>query len=771
LVAKIQQEHPAGSKISRHHRTIYNYNVSRFRNEIAELTACDWIMIVDGDEIWPKAQIERFIATLKKEELFQTESVDVFQKRWSNLLEQQTNFAYIRSLIRAYRRSYHFLWKQSETIDFFLGERRFELHYSIDLSVEEATAEIDKWLTQINAAIELQSVEYAYRNYDGMLSTHKLELDVYFDHFSRCKGEKYLKDRVKRIHKKFLKTADYVKYDKTETFAYEAFIPLKQHDVIKSGLSIIIPTYNNLEGLRHCLDSIEKYAPGVPFEVILVNDNDETNLQKAAFSYAFKPKIVNRVKRGGYAEACNDGIRNARYDHFCLLNDDAQIVSENWAKYALLEMSKHEQVMIAGPLTNKTGGHPPVQYEEFGDAKFADCQEIAAKIADRPSELIDSYTAISGFCYFMKREVILQLGLLDEKGYPWGYGEENAYNYQVLKAGHHLLLLNGLFVWHEMGVTFDKKGINPVIDLEKIKTQNINQVIRLTKPKLIAYGRAKNEELIIEEQLRRMLSFCDEIVIHDTGSTDNTVRIAKSFDRVSVLETAADVTYNAAIQLNMALQLARSKNPDWLLYFDMDQFYDKNIMYEIDSLLMDETTDIWSFRLYDGRFCVDGGAQQYNLDFLVHTRELCEPCYRVLPALYRNQKDLMVAEPNDWVAWSEGDKSGGVSFPAEHCVLPIQYIDKNLNGSFYRRRIAKTIIRHLGNCISYPDLEAKKQFYTQHESHSDYADQWRDYPLELPRKKLMKWHEKNGTEVDLGSNLVKYINWDKDPAKRKIYNW
>lgn len=770
LIEEISTHHPNGHKIKVHHRTIYNYNVSRYRNEIGRLTSCDWILIVDGDEIWPQNQIRKFVDYMRSDHMKDRETIDVYQKRWTNLLEQQTNFAYVGTLIRAYRRNYKFLWRQSETIDFFLGERRLEWEYCIDISTETAIEKIEAWSGHLKFGIELQSVEYLYRNYDGMLSDRKVELDVYFDHFSRCKGDRYLDDRVKRIHQKFLKTQEYISLDKTSTFDFEAFIPIKQHDVIRHGLSIIIPTFHNREGLIKCLNSIELFNPGIDFEVIVVNDNDQ-HLLKLDETFSYRPKIVNLKKRRGFAHACNEGMKNARYTHFCLLNDDAQFVSNDWAKFALGEMSQYPNVKIAGPLTNRTGGYPPLQYEEFGEIEFDRTPSVAQQIAGRPSTPVDIHTVISGFCYFIDREVIIELGLFDEKNYPWGYGEENAFSHQVLKAGYDLLLLNGLFVWHDLNVTFNQTGINPVIDLQEVKQENISKVIRLTKPKLVAYGRAKNEALIIEEQLRRLLSFCDEIVILDTGSTDDTVRICKSFDRVTVIESTSEGMYYASLHLNIALQIARSKNPDWLLYFDMDQFYDKYILEEIDSLLLSEDIDIWSFKLYDGRFCSDCDDSQYNLDFIVHTRRLCEPCYRVLPSLYRNRKDLYIGEPNNWQEWAEGNKSSGAYLKEEHCVLPIQYLDPSLEGSFYKRRIAHTIIRHLGNCISFEDMEKKKLFYTENGYNAEFSEQWAHYQLKLPRNKLMEWGEKKGQEVDLGSNLTKYIHWDYDPSKRQVYEW
>lgn len=772
IVTRLIDDHELGNKIRLHHRDIYNYNVSRYRNEVAELVDTDWIFIVDGDEIWPESEVTRLVAALRSEQLYQKECVNVFQKRWANFLEQQTNFVYIGSLIRAYRRRLGFTWRQSETIDFFIDERRYENLYMQDPDRHAALEFVDAWLTEPGAGIELQSVEYPYRNTDGSWPDQVVELDVYFDHFSRCKGEHYLRDRARRIHEKFLGTLDYLSSDRSFNGDYETFIPLKQHEHVEPGLSIVIPHFRHRDGLNRCLRSISENPPGVPFELLVVNDDPSQPLGAEALEESgVAPKVLNLSTRLGYGHACNEGIRAARFDHICLLNDDTIIVSEGWARTILDAMATDPAIAVAGPLTNRTGGYPPIQYEAFSNARFEDTEKIVDEIKDWAFVEIPGYSVLSGFCYFLKRAALVKTGLLDTDRYPWGYGEENDLTKRLLDEGYKGILVRSVFVWHELGQTFDAAENNPVVDLQHVKRRNIDKVIRLAKPRLVAYARAKNEALIIEEQLRRMLGFCDEVFILDTGSTDETARIARSFRRVHVVEMSDSVLYNAAVQLNISLQLARSRSPDWLLYFDVDQFYDANILYEIDTLLTDDEVDIWSFRLYDGRFCADWDDQQYNLDFIHHTRRLCEPCYRIVPTLYRNSKELYVADPVDWNAWARGDRSSGATLPPEHCVLPIQYIDPGWRGHFADRRVANSIIRHLGNCVSLDDLRKKKAFYTGHESHSDYADDWREFEPLLPREKLMNWKEREGEEVDIGSNLVKYTYWDKDPSRRVRFSW
>ncbi len=77
----------------------------------------------------------------------------------------------------------------------------------------------------------------------------------------------------------------------------------------------------------------------------------------------------------------------------------------------------------------------------------------------------------------------------------------------------------------------------------------------------------------------RSLDFCDEIVVVDSHSTDDTVAIARSFDRVRVLQRTY---YGAASQKNWAIDRLRF---DWVLILDADERVTPELRAEIDHTL------------------------------------------------------------------------------------------------------------------------------------------------------------------------------------------
>ena len=73
-----------------------------------------------------------------------------------------------------------------------------------------------------------------------------------------------------------------------------------------------------------------------------------------------------------------------------------------------------------------------------------------------------------------------------------------------------------------------------------------------------------NEEKNIAEVLKQ-LDFCDEIILLDSFSTDQTINIAQNFPKVKIIQNNFE---NFSKQRNLALQHAQN---DWILFLDADE--------------------------------------------------------------------------------------------------------------------------------------------------------------------------------------------------------
>ena len=99
-------------------------------------------------------------------------------------------------------------------------------------------------------------------------------------------------------------------------------------------LSIFIPTKDNAEILRKCIESIFKYNPGIDYEIIIINNNSK---DKKTYDY-FKELLLHKfikvidieTKEFNYSYLNNQAALKAKGNIFLLLNNDTEFLSPGW---------------------------------------------------------------------------------------------------------------------------------------------------------------------------------------------------------------------------------------------------------------------------------------------------------------------------------------------------------------------------------------------------------------------------------------------------------
>jgi O-antigen biosynthesis protein len=89
--------------------------------------------------------------------------------------------------------------------------------------------------------------------------------------------------------------------------------------------------------------------------------------------------------------------------------------------------------------------------------------------------------------------------------------------------------------------------------------------------KVVVMYRVKNEERWIEKSINSILDICSNIVILDDGSTDSTLEICKSFDKVNDIFHQENLPLNESRDRNKLLQMSLKQNPDFILSLDGDE--------------------------------------------------------------------------------------------------------------------------------------------------------------------------------------------------------
>lgn len=119
--------------------------------------------------------------------------------------------------------------------------------------------------------------------------------------------------------------------------------------------------------------------------------------------------------------------------------------------------------------------------------------------------------------------------------------------------------------------------------------------------KIVGAFRIKNEERWIRMSLEAASSVCDEIVILDDDSTDDTVKICKEFEKVVDIHHQSNLPFDESRDKNSLLQMALKRNPDFIMILDGDQVLQpdaKKILLE-DIHIIYPDAEIFEFQLLD----------------------------------------------------------------------------------------------------------------------------------------------------------------------------
>jgi len=200
---------------------------------------------------------------------------------------------------------------------------------------------------------------------------------------------------------------------------------------------IIIPVHNQLGYFKKCLNSVFTKTENPTIIIVDDGSNEETAEWIKEVQKLYSYDLIRHEKALGFSKACNDGMQFAldKYDFscLCLLNSDTEIRTKDWFDKVQWYIDNGEKIGVASVMSDCALAQTVKNYDKY-----------MAVIDTKPAV----YSCLlHGFCYFINRELIDIIGLLDEITFPH-YGSEDDYSLKSIKAGYKNLLVGKVFVHH-----------------------------------------------------------------------------------------------------------------------------------------------------------------------------------------------------------------------------------------------------------------------------------------------------------------------------------
>lgn len=224
-------------------------------------------------------------------------------------------------------------------------------------------------------------------------------------------------------------------------------------------LSIVIVNSNGAKDTLRCLDSVFRFPPRDPFEVIVVDNCSTVPIQPLITERFPQVRTWKALAPQGFARNYNFGIRQARGAYVMILNNDTLVHAQ--ALDLLVDALKHApQYGMAGPRLVSPDDkvqsscarafYTPLSYSlvlllfDLGLPTGRVRESILSRrVAKRQSEPVP---CINGACMVVSRSLLDKIGPLDE-GYDF-YFEDMEWCHRALNAGWQVAYVAGAIVTH-----------------------------------------------------------------------------------------------------------------------------------------------------------------------------------------------------------------------------------------------------------------------------------------------------------------------------------
>lgn len=211
-------------------------------------------------------------------------------------------------------------------------------------------------------------------------------------------------------------------------------------------VSIMIISYNGIEKIKACLESIKRNTPE-SHEIVIV-DNAKNDGSLDYVKTVPNTIIIANPTNIGYSPARAQAMSTVRGKYIISLDDDT-IVTKGWVSKFIKHATRYPEVGIFGPRSNYVSGAQIVKNTSY---KNTDELESFAEIFSlQNQDHLTPAIRLVGFCTFITRKVIDKIGCIDPNfGKLFGFDDDD-YSIRAQIAGFKLMIADDIFIHHTGG--------------------------------------------------------------------------------------------------------------------------------------------------------------------------------------------------------------------------------------------------------------------------------------------------------------------------------
>lgn len=220
-------------------------------------------------------------------------------------------------------------------------------------------------------------------------------------------------------------------------------------------VDVIVPVYGAAADLARCLRSVAAHTDLTRHRVLLIIDGPQDQAVETLVA-GFDATIIRNAVRAGFAESVNRGISESRGD-VVLLNSDT-VVTSGWLEKMIDAAYSSGDVGTVTPLSNNaTLCSVPRPFVENLLPTGYEVDSFAALVERVSVREYPRLPTAVGFCMYIRRALIDDIGVFDAKTFAGGYGEENDFSMRALARGWVHVADDATFVFHAGSRSFGRE--------------------------------------------------------------------------------------------------------------------------------------------------------------------------------------------------------------------------------------------------------------------------------------------------------------------------
>jgi GT2 family glycosyltransferase len=213
------------------------------------------------------------------------------------------------------------------------------------------------------------------------------------------------------------------------------------------GVCVVIPVYRGLAETLGCIASVRETV-GADASVVVIDDcTPEAELAEALQAAAGREEITlvrNRANLG-FPASVNRGIDLDQEADVVILNSDVEVFP-GWFDALRAAAYRERNIGTVTPLSNagSIASYPRAE-TEFDRQQARRIARIAALA--NAGGAVDAPTGV-GFCMYIRRDCLNEVGAFDETAFAKGYGEENDFCLRATERGWRHVIATDVYVGH-----------------------------------------------------------------------------------------------------------------------------------------------------------------------------------------------------------------------------------------------------------------------------------------------------------------------------------